>query len=83
MGLRTGVRVVPAFDPTDSTHLIVAAAQGGRSGSLALAYHPFNRIDAIDESILRTKIRYTSEKGFHASADAAVADLEMGGLGRR
>ncbi|KAK3697086.1 hypothetical protein LTR37_017684 [Vermiconidia calcicola] len=62
IGARTGVRHVSKFDPTNTTHLIIAAGIGGRNGGLG-ALSGENAIHA-DAKALNMKIEYKNLQGF-------------------
>lgn len=62
MGARTGVKYVTEFDPTNTTHLIVASALGGRNGGLG-ALRGENAVTTHTEA-LNLKIEYRDSQGF-------------------
>ena len=72
IGARTGVKHVSTFDPTNTTHLIVASALGGRNGGLG-ALRGENAIRA-DAKALNLKVEYKDLHGFQEVNN--LGDLE-------
>lgn len=71
-GSRTGVKYVSRFDPTNTTHLIVASAQGASRGGL----HALRGEDAIhaDAKALNLKIEYNHMQGFQEASNLSNSD---------
>lgn len=63
IGASTRVKYVSTFDPTNTTHLIVASAAGAKAGGLG-ALGGENAIHA-DARALNMKIEYKGPHGFH------------------
>ena len=72
IGSRTGVKHVSKFDPTNTTHLIVASAQGASRGGL----HALRGEDAIhaDAKALNLKIEYNHMQGFQEVCNLSNSD---------
>lgn len=72
IGTRTGVKHVSHFDPTNTTHLIVASAQGASRGGL----HALKGEDAIhaDARALNLKIEYNHMQGFQEVSNLSNSD---------
>ncbi|KAI6253302.1 hypothetical protein MCOR27_010724 [Pyricularia oryzae] len=68
VGLRTGSEINDAFDPTNSTALITAAASGAAGGRLRL--QTFERLDVAQES----KIKYTGKAELVMVEDSETGD---------
>lgn len=82
IGSRTGVKHVSHFDPTNTTHLIVASAQGASRGGL----HALRGEDAIhaDAKALNLKIEYNHMQGFQEASNLSNSDYtELSDLDRR
>ena len=82
IGARTGVKHVSRFDPTNTTHLIVASAQGASRGQL----HALRGEDAIhtDAKALNLKIEYNHLQGFQEASNLSNSDYtELSDLDRR
>jgi hypothetical protein len=56
LGARTGITHVSKFDPTNTTHVIIASALGGKNGSLS-TLNGENAIHA-DDKALNLKVEY-------------------------
>jgi hypothetical protein len=56
LGARTGISHVSKFDPTNTTHVIIASALGGKNGSLS-TLNGENAIHA-DDKALNLKVEY-------------------------
>ena len=77
IGWRTGVKHVSHFDPTNTTHLIVASAIGGRNGGLG-ALRGENAIHA-DDRALNLRIEYKDSHGLQEvgeHGEAAYTELQ-------
>ena len=61
------------FDPTNTTHLIVAASLGGRNGGLGSLNHE----DAlhVHEKALNVKVEYKGLNGFQEADGRAYTEL--------
>ena len=72
IGSKTGVKHVSKFDPTNTTHLIVASAQGASRGGL----HALRGEDAIhaDAKALNLKIEYNHMQGFNEVSNLSNSD---------
>ena len=82
MGSRTGVKHVSRFDPTNTTHLIVASAQGASRGGL----HALRGEDAIHAhtKALNLRIEYNHMQGFQESSNLSNSDYtELNDFSRR
>ena len=80
IGARTGVGHVSTFDPTNTTHLIVASALGGRNGGLG-ALRGENAVYAHTKA-LNLKIEYKDLQGFQeVSGHGEMQYTELQNLG--
>lgn len=82
IGSRTGVKHVSRFDPTNTTHLIVASAQGASRGQL----HALKGEDAIHANTraLNIKIEYNHLQGFQEASNLSNSDYtELSDMDRR